>query len=76
MIQDITHRQEHNNLMRAIPIYESKYMDLADSLLLIEMVALLTHSQEYELVTAKSTSTPTKMLKRLGNDLDWHEINP
>ena len=37
-------------------------------------IALLTQSQEYELATAKSTSTPYKMLKRLGNDLDWHEI--
>ena len=34
----------------------------------------LTHSQEYELATAKSTSTPYKMLIRLGNDLDWPEI--
>ena len=50
-------------------------MDLADWLLQIEKVALLTtHNQEYELTTAKSTSTPYKMLKILGNDLDWHEI--
>ena len=38
------------------------------------MVALLTHSQEYELATAKSASTHHKMLKRLGNDLEWHKI--
>ena len=49
-------------------------MDVADWLLQIEKVASLTHSQEYKLATAKSTSTPYKMLKRLGNDLDWHEI--
>ena len=60
--------------MRDIPIYDSKNMHLADWLLLIEKVASLTHSQEYELATAKSTSTPHKMLKWLGNDLDWHEI--
>ena len=45
-----------------------------DWLLQIEKVASLTHSQEYKLATAKSTSTPYKMLKRLGNDLDWHDI--
>ena len=39
-----------------------------------KLVASLTHSQEYKLATAKSTSTPYKMLKRLGNDLDWHDI--
>ena len=30
MIQDITHRHEYDNLMRDIPIYDSKNMDLAD----------------------------------------------
>ena len=74
MIQDTTHRQEYYNLMRDIPIYDSKNMDLAVLLLQIEKVASLTHSQVYELATANSTSTPYKMLKRLGNDLDWDEI--
>ena len=59
--------------MRDIPIYDGKNIDLADWLLQIEKVASLTHSQEYELATAKLTSTLYKMLKRLGNDLDWHE---
>ena len=49
-------------------------MDLADWLLQIEKVASLTHSQENELATVKLTGTLYKMLKRLGNDLDWHEI--
>ena len=31
-------------------------------------------SQEYELAAAKCTSTLYKMLKSLGNDLDWLEI--
>ena len=74
MIQDITHRQEHDNLMRDILIYDSKNMDLAEWLLQIEKVASLTQSQEYELATAKSTNMPYKMLKRLGNHLDWLEI--
>ena len=30
MIQDITHRQEYDTLMRDIPIYGVKNMDLAD----------------------------------------------
>ena len=30
MIQDITCRQEYDNLMRDIPIYDGKNMDLAD----------------------------------------------
>ena len=37
-------------------------MDLADWLLQIEKVALLTNSKEHELATAKSTSTPYIML--------------
>ena len=48
--------------MRNIPIYDGKYRDLADRLLQIEKVDSLTHSQEYELATAKSTSNPYKML--------------
>ena len=39
-------------------------MELADWLLKIDKVALLTNIQEYELVTTKSTSTSYKMLKR------------
>ena len=38
-------------------------MDLADWLLQINKVASLTHSQEYELAIANSTSTPYTMLK-------------
>ena len=60
MIQDITCRQEYDNLMRDIPIYDGKNMDLADWLFQIEKVVSLTHSQEYQLATAKSTSTPKK----------------
>ena len=60
MIHDITYRQEYNNLMRDVPISEGKYKHLADLLLQIEKVASLTHSQEYELATSKSTSTPIK----------------
>ena len=50
-------------------------MELANWLLQIEKVASLAHSQEYELVTAISTSTPYKMLKGLGNNTDWQDIN-
>ena len=60
--------------MPDILIYDGKNMDLADWLLQIENVALLTNSQEYELAMAKSTSTPYKMLKRIGNDLSWQDI--
>ena len=49
-------------------------MELPDWQLWIEKVALLTHNQEYKLVTAKSTSTPYKMLKQLGNNTDWQDI--
>ena len=37
---------------------EKKNMDLANWLLQIEKVAVLTNSQEYQLARAKSTSTP------------------
>ena len=47
--------------------------DLADWLLLIKKVPLLTNSQDNELATAKSTNTPYKMLKRMGNDLNWQD---
>ena len=75
MIQATTDRKEYINLMRDIPIFNGKNIDLADWLLQIEKVASLTHNQEYELATAKSTSILYKMLKRLGNDLEWHEVN-
>ena len=74
MIKDITHRQEYDNLMRDIPIYDAYNRDLADWLLQIEKDASLPHNQVYELATTKSTTTLYKMLKRLGNDLDWLEI--
>ena len=57
-MQDITCRHEYDNLIRDIPIYNGKTMELADWLLQIDKLALLTHSQEYKLATAKSTSTP------------------
>ena len=68
MMKGMTCRHEYDNLMRDIPMYDGKSMKLADWLLQIEKVASLTHSQEYELATAKSTSTPYKMLQRLGNN--------
>ena len=55
--------------MRDITIYDGENMDLADRLLQIENVAVLSNTQEYELATAKSTSTKYKMLKGMGNDL-------
>ena len=42
MIQDKTCRQEYDNLMRDILIYDGKNMDLADLLLQIEKAASLT----------------------------------
>ena len=54
---------EYDNLMRDITIYDGNNMVLADWLLQIEKVAVLTNSQEYELATEKSNSTPYKMLK-------------
>ena len=74
MIQDMTCRHEYDNLMRDISIYDGKNMDLADWLLQLKKLASLTHSKECKLATANSTSTPYRMLKRLGNDLDLHEI--
>ena len=49
-------------------------MELAGWLLQIENIASLTHSQEYELATATSTSTLYKMLNRLSNNIDWQDI--
>ena len=40
-------------------------MELADWLLEVEKVPLLIHSQERELATAKSTSTPCKIFKKI-----------
>ena len=74
MIQGMACRHEYDNLMRGILIYDGKNMDLADWLLQMGKVVSLTHSQEYETATAKSTSSPYKMLKRIGNDFDWHDI--
>ena len=70
MIQDITCRQEYDNLMRDLPIYDGKNMDLVVWLLQIKKVASSSHNQEYELAKAQSTGNPYKMLKRLGNDID------
>ena len=36
MIQDKAHRQQYNNLMRDIPIYDGQNMDLTDWLSQIE----------------------------------------
>ena len=74
MMQDITQRHEYDNLIRHIPIYDGKNMELADWLLQIEKVALLSHSQENKLAKAKSTSTPYKMLKRIDNNANWEDI--
>ena len=60
--------------MRDIPKYDGKNMELADWLLQIKKVALLTHSQEYVLTTAKSISAHYKMLKRIGNKANWQDI--
>ena len=49
-------------------------MDLADWLLQIEKVAVLTNCREYELATANFTCTPYKMQKRLRSDFSWQEI--
>ena len=73
MTQNMT-RHEYDNLMRDISMCDGENMELTDWLFQIEKVAILTNSQEYEFVTAKSTSTLYKMLKRMGNDLSWHEI--
>ena len=49
-------------------------MDLADWLLQIEKVTVVTNTQEYEFTTIKSTSIPYGILKRMENDLTWQEI--
>ena len=71
MMKNMTRQHEYENVMRDINICDGKNIDLADWLLQIEKVAALTNIQEHELVTAKSTETPYKMFKRMGNDLSW-----
>ena len=73
-MQNMTRWCECDNLMRDITLYDGKNMDLANWLLQIKKVAVLTNTQEYVLATAKSTSIPHKMLTRMGNDLSWQEI--
>ena len=60
--------------MRDITIYDGKNIELVDWQVQIEKVATLTNSQEYKLASSKSTSTPYKMLKGMGNDLSQQEI--
>ena len=75
MMQNMTRCNEYNNLMRDITVYDrKKKWNLADWLLQIEKVAVLTNSKEYELATKKLTSTPYKMLQRMEDDLSWQEI--
>ena len=62
IMQDMTCRLMYDNLMRDIPILDEKNMELADWLLQIKKVALLTNNQEYELATAKLRSKPYKIL--------------
>ena len=73
-MQDMTRRHEYDNLMKDNPIYDGTNMELADWQLQIEKLASLPHSQAYKLATTKSTITPNKILKRLGNNLDCHDI--
>ena len=47
MMQNMTRWHEYDNLMRDITIHDGKNMDLADWLLQIEKVAVLTNTQEY-----------------------------
>ena len=44
-MQNMTRHHEYDNLMRDITIYDGKNMDLANFLLQIEKVAVLTNSQ-------------------------------
>ena len=68
LLKNMTREHKYDNIMRDIGIYNGKYIELTDWLLQVEKVATLTNSQYHELVTAKSTSTLHKMLKRMGND--------
>ena len=74
VMKDMTCRYEYDSLMRDIPIYDGKNMELADWLLQIEKVTLLANSQECELAKAKLTSTPYRMLKGIGKDRIWQDI--
>ena len=65
MMQDMTHRHEYDNLLKDIPIYEGKNMELADWLLQTRKMASLTHSQEYKLVMAKLTSIPLQNVEKM-----------
>ena len=74
MMKNMIRWQQYDNLIRNIITYDRKNIELVDLLLQIEKVAALRNSQEYELVTTKSTRTPSKMLKIMGYDLSWQEI--
>ena len=74
MIQDMNHKHEYDNLGGDVPINDVKNVDIGDWSLQTEKVALLTNSKEYELATAKSTSTPYKMLKRMDGARSWPVI--
>ena len=74
MMKNMTQWHEYYNLMWDILIYDWKNMDVADWLLHIEKVAVLTNSQEYELAMVKSTGASYKILQRIGNDLSWQEF--
>ena len=74
MMKNMTRQHEYDILIRDITLYDGKNTDLVNWLLQIEKVAALTNSQEYKLLTTTLTSTPYKMLKRMGNDLNLQEI--
>ena len=57
MMKSMTRDHEYDNHMRDITIYDQKNIELMDWLLQKEKIAALTNSQEYKLVTTKSTST-------------------
>ena len=74
MMQNIFRWHEYDNLMWDITICDGKNMDIADWLLQIEKVAVLTNIQEYELATAESTSNSYTMLKWIRHYLSSQEI--
>ena len=61
-------------LIVRIAISDRKNMNLADWLLQIEKVKLLTNSIGHDLAMAKYTSTLYQMLKRMVGASSWHEI--